>query len=123
MHGKKRTSLKTKSADKQPGKGGRPPIYDPKIHPQAAKALCAKGLTTAELVLAFDVAISTIWMWKISHPLFFESCKVGSKRRPIASRAPVRARRWLHARRYSCRRAPNRTPSTSRQIRALASFG
>ena len=79
MHGKKRATLKTKSADKQPGKGGRPTIYDPKIHPQAAEALCAKGLTIAELVLAFDVAISTNWMWKLSQPAFFESCRMGSE--------------------------------------------
>ncbi len=73
---KKRATLKTKTVGKQPKKGGRPPTYNPDIHPQAAKALCAKGATVAELAAAFDVAISTIWMWKISHPEFFESCRV-----------------------------------------------
>ena len=31
------------------------------FHPQAAKVLCSKGATIAELVDAFNVAISTIW--------------------------------------------------------------
>jgi hypothetical protein len=39
--------------------------------------LCAKGATIAELAAAFDVAISTIWLWKTSHPEFFESCNLG----------------------------------------------
>ena len=41
--------------------------------------LCSKGATIAELALAFDVAISAIWPWKISKPAFFESCRVGSE--------------------------------------------
>lgn len=53
----------------------RPPAYDPEIHPQAAKPLCAKGVTIAELAAAFNVAISLIWEWKATHPGFFESCK------------------------------------------------
>ena len=51
--------------------------YNPAFHPKAAKALCAKGATVAELAVAFDVAISTIWMWKINHKEFFESCRLG----------------------------------------------
>lgn len=74
---KKRATPKTSSAKREPNKGGRPPTYNPKFHPQAAKVLCAKGATIAELAAAFDVAISTIWQWKITHPEFFESCKVG----------------------------------------------
>jgi hypothetical protein len=34
--------------------------------------LCAKGITVAELAAAFNVAISTIWLWNISHAEFFE---------------------------------------------------
>jgi hypothetical protein len=38
---------------------------------------CALGATIADLADAFDVAPSTIWEWKLNHPAFFESCRVG----------------------------------------------
>lgn len=74
---KKQATPKTSSAKREPNKGGRPLTYNAAFHPQAAKALCAKGATIAEIAAAFDVAISTIWQWKISHPEFFESCRLG----------------------------------------------
>jgi hypothetical protein len=77
MYAKKHVTLKTETAAKQSDKGSRPPIYDPKIHPQATKVLCNKGATIAELAAAFDVAISTICILKVNHPVFFESCRVG----------------------------------------------
>lgn len=76
---KKRATPKKSATDKRADNPGRPPIYNPKIHPSVAKALCARGATVAELATAFDVAISTIWQWKISHPEFFESCKLGAE--------------------------------------------
>jgi hypothetical protein len=63
--------------DRRADNPGRPSRYHPDIHPEAAKALCAKGATIAELAVAFDVAISTIWLWKISDPEFIESCRLG----------------------------------------------
>lgn len=75
---KKRSTLKKKSDAAPKQLRGRPPTYDPQFHPNAAKALCGKGATIAELADAFDVAISTIWQWKVAHKEFFESCKVGS---------------------------------------------
>ena len=74
---KKRPRPKTARAKRPPNKGGRPATYSPKFHPQAAKVLWARGATVAELATAFDVAPSTIWQWKISHPAFFESCRLG----------------------------------------------
>jgi hypothetical protein len=83
----------------QSDKGIHPPIYDPKIPPQAAKVLCSKGATIAKIAAAFDVAISTICIWKINHPAFFESCKVRFEAATHSRRAqPVRTRRWLHSR-------------------------
>ena len=75
--GKKRPTLENSKRDRRADNPGRPPRYNPDIHPKAAKALCAKGATIAELAAAFDVAISTIWLWKTSHPEFFESCRLG----------------------------------------------
>jgi hypothetical protein len=74
---KKRPTLDNSKRDRRADNPGRPPRYDPDIHPKAAKALCAKGATIAELAAAFDVAISTIWLWKTSHPEFIESCRLG----------------------------------------------
>ena len=74
---KKRPTLENSKRDRRADNPGRPPRYNPDIHPKAAKALCAKGATIAELAAAFDVAISTIWLWKTSHPEFFESCHLG----------------------------------------------
>lgn len=74
---KKRPTLENLKRDRRADNPGRPPRYNPDIHPKAAKALCAKGATIAELAAAFDVAISTIWLWKVSHPEFFESCRLG----------------------------------------------
>jgi hypothetical protein len=74
---KKRATPKNKPRTKPVDGCGRPSTYDLDIRPIVAKALCAKGATIAELAAAFDVAISTIWLWKISHPAFFESCRMG----------------------------------------------
>lgn len=74
---KKRPTLENSKRDRRADNPGRPPRYNPDIHPKAAKALCAKGATIAELAAAFGVAISTIWLWKTSHPEFFESCHLG----------------------------------------------
>jgi hypothetical protein len=74
---KKRPTLENSKRDRRADNPGRPPRYHPDIHPKAAKALCAKGATIAELAAAFSVAISTIWLWKTSHPEFFESCRLG----------------------------------------------
>ena len=76
---KKRATLKNKTANKRADNPGRPPVYNPKIHPQAAKVLCRKGAMIAELALAFGVAISTIWQWKASHAEFIESFRLGAE--------------------------------------------
>jgi hypothetical protein len=60
MHGEEAAALENSKRDRRAGNPGRPPRYNPDIHPKAAKALCAKGATIAELAAAFDVAISTI---------------------------------------------------------------
>lgn len=54
---------------------GRPSKYKPEFAEQAAK-LCALGATDAQLADFFDVAVSTINLWKVQHPEFSESIKV-----------------------------------------------
>jgi hypothetical protein len=53
----------------------RPSKYKPEFAMQAAK-LCALGATDAQLSDFFEVAISTINLWKVQHPEFSESIKV-----------------------------------------------
>ena len=58
-------------------KGGTPVTKYHKSFPSVAKKLCEFGATNADLAIAFDVALSTIWQWQFAHIEFIESCKVG----------------------------------------------
>lgn len=53
----------------------RPSKYKPEFAAQAAK-LCALGATDAQLADFFEVAVSTINLWKSQHPEFSEAIKV-----------------------------------------------
>jgi len=55
---------------------GRPTKYKPEYSEQTYK-LCLLGATDVELADFFDVAESTIHLWKIEHPDFSESIKRG----------------------------------------------
>ncbi len=55
--------------------GGRPTLYDDSYPKQAAK-LCALGATDQELADFFEVAPSTLYLWKNTHPEFSEALKV-----------------------------------------------
>lgn len=57
---------------------GRPSSYDPEYAKQAEK-LCELGATDADLADFFDVAISTVCLWKTKHPEFSEALKVGKE--------------------------------------------
>ena len=56
-------------------KTGRPSKYKPEFAAQAAK-LCKLGATDAQLADFFEVAVSTINLWKVQHSEFSESIKV-----------------------------------------------
>jgi hypothetical protein len=58
--------------------GGRQSSYEPKFV-LIAKKMCALGATKADLAEAFDVSISTIAAWQVTHRKFSESCKVGTE--------------------------------------------
>jgi len=55
---------------------GRPTKYKPEYSEQTYK-LCLLGATDVELADFFNVAESTIHLWKIEHPDFSESIKRG----------------------------------------------
>ena len=55
--------------------GGRPSKYKPEFA-QQAKKLCEFGATDAQLADFFEVAVSTINLWKINYPEFSESLTV-----------------------------------------------
>lgn len=54
---------------------GRPTKYKPE-YAKAAEKLCALGATDAQLADFFEVSISTITLWKVTHPEFSASIKV-----------------------------------------------
>lgn len=59
-------------------KPGRPSSYRAEYAEQASK-LCKLGATDRDLADFFEVAESTINLWKISHPEFSESLRLGKE--------------------------------------------
>lgn len=53
----------------------RPSKYQPEYATQAAK-LCALGATDSQLADFFEVAVSTISLWKVEHSEFSEALKM-----------------------------------------------
>lgn len=58
--------------------GGRPSKYKPEFVEQARK-LVQLGATDAELADFFEVAISTVSLWKVQHEEFSEALKLGKE--------------------------------------------
>jgi hypothetical protein len=54
--------------------GGRPTKYNPEYAEQAKK-LCALGATDAELATFFEVATSTVALWKVQYQEFSDALK------------------------------------------------
>jgi len=73
-------------------KEGRPTKYKVRFANEAKK-LGELGITDYELSEFFEVAVSTIYLWKLKHPKFSEALKVGKDsfddriERSLASRA------------------------------------
>lgn len=70
---------------------GRPTSYKSTFPKQAAK-LCALGATDREIADFFEVATSTLYLWKHTHPEFSEALKAGK------AEADARVERSLYAR-------------------------
>lgn len=58
--------------------GGRPSSYKPEYAAQAAK-LCSLGATDVEMADFFEVATSTLYLWKNTHPEFSEALKAAKE--------------------------------------------
>lgn len=58
------------------GNGGAPSLYK-KEYAEQARKLCLLGYTNEELADFFNVAVSTIYKWRIDFPEFSESIKKG----------------------------------------------
>lgn len=58
------------------GAGGRPSKYKPEFAKQA-KFLADKGCTDPEVAAFFEVALSTVSLWKLKHPEFSEALRLG----------------------------------------------
>lgn len=55
---------------------GRDSLYRPEYADQARK-LCLLGATDEELADFFEVAVSTVYLWKKKHPAFSEAIRAG----------------------------------------------
>lgn len=58
--------------------GGRPTKYKSEFVEQGAK-LAAKGFTDTEIADFFNVAVSTIYLWKVQHPEFSEALTISKE--------------------------------------------
>jgi len=76
MAKQKTKSKKRKTARKKKNKGGRPTKYNVEMNEQATK-LCLLGAKDSELATFFNVSESTINKWKLDHPKFSESLRLG----------------------------------------------
>lgn len=57
----------------------RPSKYKPEFSAQAAK-LCALGATDSQLADFFEVAVSTISLWKVQHGEFSDALRVSKQK-------------------------------------------
>jgi hypothetical protein len=62
--------------DSKKNKGGRPSKFKPEMAEQARR-LCELGATDREVADFFHVSESTLNLWKLDHPGFSESLKLG----------------------------------------------
>jgi hypothetical protein len=69
--------IKDKEIKKHPG--GRPTKYKPEYAEQVFK-LCLLGATDAEIANFFEVAESTVYLWKLEYPEFSEAIKNGKEK-------------------------------------------
>ena len=76
---------------------GRPSTYRPEYAAQAEK-FCRLGATDRDLAEFFEVAESTLNLWKLEHPEFSESLKAGKSLADveIADKLYHRARGYSH---------------------------
>ena len=76
----KKTAPKKTVKKKNPGKhpGGRPTKYK-ESYPEQARKLCLLGYTDIQLADFFEVAESTVSLWKLEHPKFSEALKNGKE--------------------------------------------
>ena len=81
-----------KNAKRDKKTGEFEPIYNPKLHPIVARAMCKMGATNADLAIEFRVATSTISNWLAKHSEFADACGIGKKA------ANNRVERSLHQR-------------------------
>lgn len=55
---------------------GRPTSYKPE-YANIARSMCMMGATNADLADAFDVTISTVYLWQATHQEFSDAIKAG----------------------------------------------
>jgi hypothetical protein len=86
---------KDKEIKKHPG--GRPTKYKPEYAEQVFK-LCLLGATDAEIADFFEVAESTVYLWKLEYPEFSEAIKNGKLKADadVANRLYNRAMGYSH---------------------------
>lgn len=68
----------TPATESSPAKRGpgRPSPYDPVAHPRLASSLSRLGATMPEVAEALGVAVSTVYLWRSTHPEFSEALQI-----------------------------------------------
>lgn len=61
----------------EPVKRGRPPLYDPAIHPDALVEMMAKGMLDCEIYAEWGITRETFCKWKRDHEEFKEAHEEG----------------------------------------------
>ena len=59
--------------------GGRPPGYDPQIHPALAGMAASEGKTNKEIAAALEISVGTLWNWEKEYPEFLSAIKDGKR--------------------------------------------
>src|SRR4051794_14661063 len=65
-------------SDEPPVTSGRPTKYDAS-YPALAYKLCLLGATDEDMAAFFEVAASTVYLWKNEHPEFADQIWAGKK--------------------------------------------
>lgn len=73
-------------------KGGRPPKYDPKFHPEQAYLFALLGATDKQMAESWAVGVSTLNEWKIRFPEFLKRLNDGREPADAAVAASLNKR-------------------------------
>jgi hypothetical protein len=79
MKEKKKRGRPRKAKDNGKHPGGRPPEYDPTIHPKIVQALAAEGKSNRKLAKNLGIGEKTFYLWQSKYSEFRDAIKAGKE--------------------------------------------